>query len=143
MAKGNFFDQLEEHINAILDDAGKALDESFERLEREGVFRTSEVTLRQGGYRVTKDKGLVTIRVEVPGCTGKDLDIQLNHGFLTVTYPDFMAGGPKALARSLKFRLSSDTDSSDITAKCENGMLTILVKSDDVRAPKTGAIPVG
>lgn len=136
MSKRNrFLDNLGTHIDAILRDATDALDTVFENFDAD--VQNAMSASPQCGYRVTKGKNLVTIECNVAGVTNKDVEVTLTHGIIKVVFTNFLK---QRVTHS--FKVSPSTDSSDISAKVADGLLTITVKGDDVPAPKTGNIPV-
>ena len=134
--------------NTIMPRLGRVLDKLFEQVERdfdklfEQVERDFDLLVEQSttparpAWAIKKRPNVTTIQVEVPGCTHKDVRVDLADSILTVRAPTLSGD------RTYKFGVDSKVDSSAITATVANGLLTLVVKRDDQPAPPSGSVKV-
>jgi len=93
---------------------------------------------------IEKNDGFL-LRADVPGVRPEDIDISMENGVLTVSGHRFQeasdeAEGAKRLERSYgrfyrRFTLPESASADDITAKCANGILEVVIhKQPEVKA---------
>ena len=103
----------------------------------------------RGGYRPSVDiiekADEFIVQADVPGVTGKDVDIQFERGVLML-YAKVAArepAGAKVLARGYgvgdfarEFRIGEGIDMSRVTAECANGVLTLRLPKAEAAKPR-------
>lgn len=83
---------------------------------------------------ITRDNGVYTISVELPGVKKEDISTELNEGRLLVEASRTWGGIETKYEKG--FRMSDKIDKESILAKYENGLLTITVKEKDASSRK-------
>jgi HSP20 family molecular chaperone IbpA len=105
--------------------------------------RTSPTALAQylklhsplGSYVTTQEDGSCKLEVEVPGYGPENISVISKKGKLLVSVKT-----EDKTEKELDFNIASRIDSSRITAKCKNGLLTVLLPLRFEESPV--AIPV-
>ena len=92
-------------------------------------------TERNRSYVTTQEDGSCKLDVEVPGYGPENISVISKKGKLLVS----VKTGDK-IEKELDFNIASRIDSSRITAKCKNGLLTVLLPLRSEESPV--AIPV-
>jgi len=98
----------------------------------EDVPTSFDHSCRGGSYTIQKDKDTVRIQVGVPGCRPEDVTVTKQGTLLLVR-----AKSPTG-QNNFRFKIGA---SEDITAKLQDGLLTILVRRDKSE-PGAKNIPV-
>lgn len=116
----NVIDKAMDHVESIFDDA----------------FDGTSFRLGDSTHKVTKDKkdGLpvVTVELEVPGCKKTDIDLSVSPRSLQVEWTRKLDGQKS----SLKIAISERADLDSISAKVEDGYMTIVIPAAQPRASK-------
>jgi HSP20 family molecular chaperone IbpA len=119
------FDRMGHRFDQMFDDLDTMLDEVSSVRVSSNMSTTYEVVKRANG---------VTIKVGVPGCTDKDVQVTLNDGIIAVV--------AQTLGIARGFRVGYKVKVTDITATVTNGLLTIEVKRQEQPAGPSGAVKV-
>lgn len=116
-------------VTKILSNAGKAFDQAMEQAF--SVFDESVdrgFTSTEQVCKVTKETvdGVkrVVIEAEVPGCAKGDVDISTSGNMLNIRWTAKIDGS----VRNYQFAIGSKADHDSISAKLENGYLTVIVQ---------------
>ncbi len=113
------------HVRRI----SSAIDKAMDRVESifDDAFEGTSVGLGLSTHKVTKEKkdGLpvVTVELEVPGCKKADLDVSVSSRTLQVDWTRKLDGNKS----SVKIAISEKADLDAITAKVEDGYMTITI----------------
>lgn len=130
-------------VTKILSNAGKALDQAMEQAfsvfdESVGLSFTSDNKV----CKVTKETvdGIkrVVIEAEVPGCAKDDVDISTAGNMLNVRWTAKIDG----TARNYQFAIGSKADHDSISAKLENGYLTVIVQQKKEEKTETKKVRI-
>lgn len=120
--------------NKILDDFGRMFDVAFESPSGGEHSSNRKVT----NWKVTKktvgELPVVLIEIEVPGCKKDEVRVELDDRTLSISWKSRMTGEN----RRRDFSISAKADAESVTAKVEDGYLTVTVPAmrTDVGAPK-------
>ena len=137
MMRRDFWDRVGRRLDQAFENIDRALDETLDQVF-ESFPEDTNVSIRVQGYKVEKEPGKVTIFVEVPGCSHKDVQVALADGILTVRAKSAL----QRAEQKFQFRVGKMIDSSDITAKVVDGLLTLTAKADQQPAPPQGTVTV-
>lgn len=111
-------------ITRVLDNAMSAFDNAFSLFDEAFDGRRP---MMAGGSKVTKETvdGVrrVVLEVETPGCGKDDVDIKAAASMITVSWKAKIDGND----RSCQFSVGQRADLDSVSAKMENGYLTIVV----------------
>jgi HSP20 family molecular chaperone IbpA len=124
-------------VTRIMDGAMTAIDNAFSLFD-ETLDGKRPYTTGESSSKVTKETvdGVkrVVLEVEVPGCGKGDVDITAAGNMVTVAWKAKIDG----LDRNCQFAVGPKADLDSISAKIENGYLTIVVlrKQDEKDEPK-------
>jgi len=69
----------------------------------------------------------VTIQFEVPGANAKTVEIEVLNGTMTMTAKSSLTRNGHPVEFKRDFRLSDDVDEQKISAKSEDGILTLVI----------------
>jgi HSP20 family protein len=96
---------------------------------------------------VVETKDAITIKVELPGMTEKDINVQMENGVITVRgerklYHDLPEKGYRQIERFYgkfvrNFVLPPNVDFTKVTAAYTNGLLELVVPKKEEAKPKT------
>ena len=94
----------------------------------------------------------VGVIAEIPGLSKKDLSVEVTDGVLTISgdkHKLFDVGDAKVIRRELKessfkrqFELGEELDGSNISAKFEDGILSIEIPKIEPEQPKTNKVKI-
>lgn len=103
----------------------------------------------RGGFRpnvdILEQSDAFILRADVPGATGKDVDIQFEKGVLSLRaeVAPREPSGRKPLAREYgvggfarEFRIGEGIDMAAVTAECANGVLTLRLPKAEAAKPR-------
>lgn len=112
-------------VTRVLDNAMSAMDSAFSLFDE--AFDGKRPSMTNGTSKVTKETvdGVrrVVLEVEVPGCGKGDVDITAAGNMITVSWKAKIDGN----SRSCQFSVGQKADLDSISAKLEDGYLTIVV----------------
>jgi len=127
-------DDLFVHVRRISNALDKAMD-TVESIFDDALEGTS-VRLGHSTHKVTKEKrdGLpvVTVELEVPGCKKGDVDVSVSSRSLQVEWTRKLDGQKS----SVKIAISEKADLDAISAKVEDGYMTIVIPAAQPQAAK-------
>lgn len=101
---------------------------------------------------VKEDKDSYALQMDLPGCTEKDVNIEVDHGVLTISSAkveekEEKKDGEKWLIRersssrfTRRFTLPDDVDQEKISAVFKNGVLNVTMNRKELPSPKRIAI---
>lgn len=111
-------------ILKTVEDLARESETMFSEFLSEFVEFGSKRVRSSDSIRVTKTPDLVTIEVDVPGAAREDVKVKSSPGCLRVEWT------PKGREKREKvFGIGKRADLDSVTAKVENGVLTLTVKS--------------
>lgn len=108
------------------------------------VFQAPKVDIKE-------DSGAYTLKMDMPGKTDKDVNIELNHNVLTISSEDKKEKEEKSEKKedgkwlvkersfqkfSRSFTLPEDVESEKVAAEVKNGVLTVTMPRKSLPAPK-------
>ncbi|MBQ7969980.1 MAG: Hsp20/alpha crystallin family protein [Treponema sp.] len=99
---------------------------------------------------VKEDENAYTLEMELPGRSEKDVNIELEHGNLTISSKieevedkeekkhkaKWILKERRTSSFTRRFTLPSDVDGENITANFKNGILTVMMQKKAIPAPK-------
>lgn len=99
---------------------------------------------------IIEERGQFVLRADVPGVNPTDIDISMDKGVLTVegVRPHFEAAEHLELRRgerrtgdfARRFTLPETADADGITAKCQNGILEVVIPKQAELQPRKIAV---
>lgn len=116
--------------------------------------RGGEVSPSRIPVDLHEDKANTYLRAELPGVNRDDIKVELTDGTLTINAtrktPAHAAGSGQApegqaaesLALQRTLRLGDDVSADKVSARYENGVLTVTLPKPEVPAPKTITVAV-
>ena len=86
---------------------------------------------------ITENADGVTLCFEVPGANSKTVDVEVRYGVLYVTAKSSLRRRERPIVYKRAFQLSDSVDVENISAKTEDGLLTIVIpKSEKAKVHK-------
>ena len=128
-------------FNSLFDTAFGGMPDSWK------VTQMPKVDVKEG-------KDSYALQMDLPGCTEKDVNIEVDHGVLTISSAkteekEEKKDGEKWLIRersssrfTRRFTLPDDVDQEKISAVFKNGVLNVTMNRKELPAPKRIAIEV-
>ena len=86
---------------------------------------------------ITENAEGVSLCFEVPGANSKTVDVEVRYGVLYVTAKSSLRRRERSIVYKRAFQLSDSVDVENISAKTEDGILTIVIpKSEKAKVHK-------
>ena len=141
------------------------LESIIETMEDEGVIENDNAELMQNALNINdttvyeimtprvdvkEEDNSYVLEMELPGCCEKDVNIELEHGNLTISSKieevedkeekkhkaKWILKERRTSSFTRRFTLPSDVDGENITANFKNGILTVMMQKKAIPAPK-------
>jgi HSP20 family protein len=88
---------------------------------------------------VSEDENAYFVEAQLPGFTKKDVEVELENAVLTISAERKQKKGDHESVekRSRSITVGEDIDSNKVSAKIENGILTVTLPKTEERKPKS------